>query len=66
MKTRKYKKLQLNRDVLRTLEGGVLARAVGGTAISGSEHCTEACQPNSHSGQPTYCHCPYCLTQPCQ
>jgi len=61
MKTKNRKRLQLNRELLLTLEGGALAQAAGGSVNSGSQFCTMACQPPTHSaGQPTYCHCAYC------
>ncbi len=66
MKTKKHKRLQLNRDILRSLEGGALNQAAGGSVNSGSQFCTQLCQPPTHSqGQPTYCHCPYCVSEFC-
>jgi hypothetical protein len=56
---KKLRKLNLNREVLRSVDPTDLNGVAGGTQSS-SDNCTSGC---TVTGQRTYCFCPFCQTQ---
>lgn len=60
---KKVRKLNLNREILRTVDPSELPKAAGGFGSS-SDNCSTLCTTGHSDGGQSYCFCPYCQTSP--
>jgi hypothetical protein len=60
---KKVKRLNLNREVLRTVDPSELPKVAGGFGSS-SENCSTLCTSGHSDGGHSFCLCPFCQTVP--
>ena len=60
---KKVKKLNLNREVLRTVDPNDLSKVAGGFASS-SDECSTLCTTGASAANQTLCFCPFCQSVP--